>query len=343
MGSVSGRALLCRGPVAGVLVSLVAVAVACCQPLPPTPVIVDDDGSADGMIGLLCLLQDPQFQVKAVTICQGLAHPDVFAPLAARMLARVERRGIPVAAGRLAPLQGTNAFPEAWRGDTDRFWGVDLPATAPAPSRLPAAQLLVQTIRRSPRPVIIVATGPLTNVAEALRLSPGIAAKIRLVEVMGGAVWTAGNVGREWPAIDNQVAEWNIWVDPVAAHEVLASGVRVRFMPLDVTDKVVFYPDDAIAWRATGTAEGKLAADLLDYLHRQISPTGCSVWDALAAVDIGDPRACWARDVHIEIVTEPGPRQGMTALKPDLAPNCQSCRRPRSERIKTRILELLAS
>ncbi|NPV49095.1 MAG: nucleoside hydrolase [Armatimonadetes bacterium] len=342
MPSLRGRALSCRTALAAVLLFLVAVAMGFCQSPAPTPVIVDDDGSADGMIGLLCLLQDPQFQVKAVTICQGLAHPDVFAPLAARMLARVGRGGIPVAAGRLTPVEGTNAFPDAWRGDTDRFWGVDLPSTAPEPSRLPAARLIVETIRRSPQPVIIVATGPLTNVAEALRLSPSIARKIRLVEVMGGAVWTEGNVGREWPAIDNQVAEWNIWVDPMAAQEVLASGVPARFMPLDVTNKVVFYPDDATAWRATGTPEGELAADLLDYLHRQISPTGCSVWDALAAVDIGDPRACWARDVHIEIVTEPGPRQGMTALRADLAPNCQSCRRPRAERIKARILELLA-
>lgn len=138
--------------------------------------------------------------------------------------------------------------------------------------------------------MIVVATGPLTNVAEALRLRPSIARKIRLVEVMGGAVWTEGNVGREWPAIDDQVAEWNIWVDPVAAQEVLASGVPVRFMPLDVTDKVVFYPADAATWRATGTAEGRLAA-----------------------------------------------------LRPDLAPNCQSCRRPRVERIKARLVELLAN
>lgn len=343
MRSLSGPRPPSRGVVTVVLLSLLAATVAFCQASATTPVIVDDDGSADGMIGLLCLLQDPQFQVKAVTISQGLAHPDIFAPLAARLLAQVGRTGIPVAAGRLTPLAGTNAFPEAWRGDTDRFWGVDLPATGPEPSPLGAARLIVETLRKSPQPVIIVATGPLTNVAEALRLRPSIARKIRLVEVMGGAVWTEGNVGREWPAIDNQVAEWNIWVDPVAAQEVLASGVPVRFMPLDVTDKVVFYPADATAWRATGTAEGRLAADLLDYLHRQISPTGCSVWDALAAVDVGDPRAFWARDVGIEIVAEPGPRQGMTALRPDLAPNCQSCRRPRVERIKARLVELLAN
>jgi purine nucleosidase/pyrimidine-specific ribonucleoside hydrolase len=325
-----------------VVMLLLITGVAVSQSAAPIPVLLDDDGSADGMISLLCLLQDPQFRVRAVTISQGLAHPDVFAPLAARMLARVGRNGIPVAAGRLRPLEGANAFPDAWRGDTDRFWGVELPAAGVRLSPLPAAQLIADVVRRSSQPVIIVATGPLTNVAEALRLSPSIARNIRLVEVMGGAVWTEGNVGREWPEIDNQVAEWNIWVDPVAAHEVLASGVPVRFMPLDVTNDVVFYPVDAAAWRATDTPEGRLAADLLDYLHKQISPTGCSVWDAIAAIDLSDPRACWAREVRLEVLTEPGPTQGMTQLQPEGPPNCQACRRPRVERIKARLLELLA-
>lgn len=292
----------------------------------PIPLIVDDDGSADGMVGLLCVLRDPRYTVRAVTISAGLAHPDVFAPLAARMLARIGRSDIPVAAGHLTPLTGANAFPEAWRADTDRFWGVALPADPVALSPLPAAELIAQTVAAAPQPVVLLVTGPLTNLAEALRLHPEIAGKIRAVHVMGGAVWTGGNIHREWPAINNAVAEWNIWADAVAAQEVFSSGLPVRLVPLDVTNQVVMNRNDLRAWRAAGTPEGELAAELLEYLLHQISPTGCSVWDAVAAIDLCCPEVCTAEAVRIEVVTTPGPEEGWTVPVGAIDATVAACR-----------------
>lgn len=308
----------------------------------PRPVICDDDGSADGMVALIACLQSPKLDVRAVTISQGLAHPQVFAPLVQQMLARLGRPDIPVGAGSEVPLAGGNAFPEPWRGDTDRFWGIPLPeATEADPEH--AADLIVRTVRGSSQPVSLLVTGPLTNVAAALRKAPDVASRIEIVQVMGGAVWVPGNVGAEWPEIDNDVAEWNIWIDPLAAREVLSSGIPVRFVPLDATNRMRFTQQDADAWRATGTPAGLMAAGLLEYLFHQISPEGVSVWDAVAAAHLIDPSLCAAASTRMEIVTVPGPTQGWT--KPDVpsGPICEVCRVPMVRRIRSLMVNLLGN
>lgn len=308
----------------------------------PRPVICDDDGSADGMVALIACLQSPTLDVRAVTISQGLAHPRVFAPLARRMLAHLGRPQIPVGAGSEVPLAGNNAFPEPWRGDTDRFWGIPLPEVADVASE-PAADLIVRTLRESTSPVSLLVTGPLTNVAAALRQAPDVAARIEVVQVMGGAVWVPGNVGAEWPEIDNDVAEWNIWVDPVAAREVLASGVPVRFIPLDATNRMRFTQRDSDAWRAAGTPAGQMAAGLLDYLLHQISPEGVSVWDAVAAAHLIDPSLCATATARIQVVTAPGPTQGWTVPGVRSGPMSEVCRVPMVRRIRSLLVGLFGA
>ena len=97
------------------------------RPLPtpsgqsPIPIIVDDDGSPDGMVALLYFLRNPLFEVKAVTISCGEAHPELFAPHVQRFLAGLGRPDIPVGVGRATPLEGNNAFPGPWRQASDDF------------------------------------------------------------------------------------------------------------------------------------------------------------------------------------------------------------------------------
>lgn len=72
-----------------------------------------------------------------------------------------------------------------------------------------------------------------------------------------------GNIKSDWPAIENSVAEWNIWVDPVAAQEVFASGVKLHLTPLDATNQVKWTQSNALSWAASGSAEGVLAGEML--------------------------------------------------------------------------------
>lgn len=305
----------------------------------PIPIIVDDDGSPDGLLALLYFLGNPLFDVRAVTVSNGEAHPEVFAPHIQQLLAALDRPDIPVGAGRDAPLEGDNAFPDPWREGSDAFWGLDLPHSPAAAEPVPAAALIVDVLTASPEPVLVFVSGPHTNLAEALRLEPGIAANIRAVHVMGGSIDVPGNIYSDWSAIDNRVAEWNIWVDPVAAAEVFGSGLPLHLTPLDATNRVLWTRTDARDWAAARTAEGALAGELLQGLLRSWDSGSVPLWDLVAAVNAADASACPGVPRSLEVVTTPGPEQGRTVATGS-PPNAVVCLEPDPDRIKARAAEV---
>ena len=323
-----------------------AAAVVTPWPLPtlsgqtPVPIIVDDDGSPDGMIALLYFLRNPLFEVKAVTISQGEAHPDVFAPHVSQLLAGLGKADIPVGAGRGTPLAGDNAFPEPWREGSDAFWGISLPA-APVPTEpVPAAELIAQTIRGSAEPMAVFVSGTHTNLAEALRLDPGIADKIRGVYVMGGSVHAPGNIHAEWPQLDNEVAEWNIWADALAAGEVFDAGLPLHLIPLDATRQVLWTEADAARWASSGSEDGRLAAGLLRALL-SMSPEGVAyVWDVVAAGAATDARLCPETSLSLDVVTAAGPEQGRMVIA-EGPPNVAVCLTPNAAQTKARVEDIL--
>ncbi|MGK7903687.1 MAG: nucleoside hydrolase [Hormoscilla sp.] len=298
------------------------------------PLIVDDDGSQDGMTALAYMLQNPQFSVEAITISQGLARPQIFGDNVMRMLTRLDVTGIPVGLGSEAPLAGDNTYPEPWRDATDIFWAptVQLPEEAlETVDERDAADLIIDTVNESPEPVAILSTGSLTNIAEALRRDPEIVDNIAVLQIMGGAVFVEGNL-REAPDPEvamNEVAEWNIWVDPVAAAEVFAAGsegLEISLTPLDATNQINITRADQDAWEAAGTPESLLAAEFLDVAFAisgddPLIPN--PVWDLVAAINLSEPDFSAATPLHIEVDTEslPNDTQGQLVVNPDLPPN----------------------
>jgi len=291
------------------------------------PIIVDDDGSPDGTIALLYFLSNPQFDVQAVTISSGEAHPVVFAGHILQLLAGLGRENIPVGAGRETSLEGNNAFPDPWRQVSDNFWDVSLPQASVSISPVPAAQLIVDTVNHSPQPVLVFVSGTHTNLAEALRIDPGITDHIRDVYIMGGSVYVPGNINSDWPALDNKVAEWNIWVDPIAADEVFSSGLPLHLVPLDATKRMVWTQSDIPAWQASTSPEGVMASNLLEWMLNSWSPEGVYVWDLVAALQATNPALCTEAPLAIDIVTTPGPEQGRTVASEE-KPNTEVCLNP---------------
>ncbi len=299
----------------------------------PIPMIVDDDGSPDGSIALLYFLNNPLFDVRAVTISSGEAHPSLFAPHLLQLLASVGRDDVLVGAGRETPLEGNNAFPDSWRQASDNFWEIELPAATATLEPVPAAELIVNTINSSPQPVLIFISGTHTNLAEALRIDPGIGENIRDVFIMGGSVYVPGNIHSDWPEINNKVAEWNIWVDPVAATEVFTSGLPLHLIPLDATRKVGWTQSDLPSWTSSSSAEGALAGDLLQWMLNSWSPKGVYIWDLVAAVQATNPALCPEASLAVDIITTPGSEQGRTAVVQE-TPNVGVCLEPDAEQIK---------
>lgn len=134
--------------------------------------------------------------------------------------------------------------------------GPALPADLGEPASRDAVGFIVDTVRARPGEVWLVATGPLTNVALALRVAPDLAEGLAGISLMGGGV-AFGNV--------TPAAEFNILVDPEAADVVFRSGVRLVMAGLDVTHQWPIGPDERARIRSEGGRVSAFCADLLDF------------------------------------------------------------------------------
>lgn len=306
----------------------------------PVPLIFDDDGSPDGVIALLYFLRNPHFDVKAVTVSQGEAHPQVFSLHISRLLSVLGRDDIPVGFGRATPLEGENAFPEPWREASDRFFEIQLQESPAATEARPATDVILETLSDSTEPMMVFISGSHTNLAEALRVNPEFAEKIAGVYVMGGSIHKQGNIESDWPEIHNAVAEWNIWVDPQAAHEVLASGIPVHLVPLDATDQVTWTNADAQAWASSTATETVLAGNTLKWMLRSWGIDTVYVWDLVAAVVAADPRVCPEVLLSLDVMVDPGPEQGRTMLV-DGPANAQVCLEPNPGQVRALVGQTL--
>jgi inosine-uridine nucleoside N-ribohydrolase len=152
--------------------------------------------------------------------------------------------------------------------------------------------VIAEIATSSDRPVTLVATGPLTNVALFAARHPAAAAALERVVVMGGAI----GLGNMTPA-----AEFNIWADPDAAQRVFTSGLDVTMVGLDVTHKALFTPDENDRLRERGRA-GRLTAELVDF-YRRSNPSrpGVPIHDAVAVAQVVRPSLLTLADCHVEV------------------------------------------
>lgn len=146
----------------------------------------------------------------------------------------------------------------------------------------------------------IVPTGPLTNLAAALRKDPTITQLIGNVTLMGGALTVEGNV--------SEVAEANINQDAEAANEVFTSKLPITMVGLDVTLRTLLTKKETQQWRELGTRAGKAYADLTDfyidaYYNLGIDKSGCAIHDPLAVGVAIDPSFVTTLALPMKVIT----------------------------------------
>jgi purine nucleosidase len=279
-------------------------------------VIVDHDGAVDDLVALSLLAKSGRVRVRAVTVCPADAYLEPATRATLLFLDRMGVKGATVAQGH---DEGANPFPAEWRRDAAQVLEIDAlkgrePTGANPLAREDAAHTLVRLLsgRRS---YTILETGPLTNIAGALRLKPLIARRIRRIYVMGGAVRVPGNVSQ---AGHDGSAEWNVFNQPQAAAEVIASGVPVTLVALDATNKVPLRSAfvDRLAQRPAVAAQ--LAAKSLRLTLNQL-PDGYYFWDTLTAAALLDPGVVTVKRMRLKVLTA-GPSQGRTVEAADGAP-----------------------
>ena len=300
--------------------------------------LFDDDGSRDGTAALLYLLNNPAISIQAITISYGEAHPATYIQHIGCLLEMFGFPAIPLGAGRDKPLAGGTPFPGWLRQLSDDFWDYPLPRASPPYPFQDAPSLIVSTIQQAAQPVTLFMSGPLTNLAQALRLDPAIQAKISAVYLMGGAVYVPGNIQGLERGSDNAVADWNMIADPQAAKEVFESGLLLYMVPLDATHPVLFSQHELHPWRKGG-ALANLVVDLMDILFNTWNMKTAEVFDLTAAVLMVHPEMCRYQPLTLEVVTEDGPNQGQTKVAPGGAPNVYVCLEPDVKAVKHNLLE----
>jgi pyrimidine-specific ribonucleoside hydrolase len=284
-------------------------------------IIIDTDAGSDDIMAVALLLSHPSVQIDAITVDNGLAHVDAGARNMGRLLDLAGRKQVPVFAGRDKPLRGNAEFPADWRKITDDLPGVPLPPASRTPEKKLAVDYLVERLRNAPAPVQILALGPLTNIAEALERDRSIAAHIQEIVIMGGAVRAPGNLqdGGVFHT-QNSTAEWNMFIDPMAARIVFRSGVPIRLIALDATNKVKITPEFLREFEAKARSPlGRVVAGVLKADRALIDTGFFYAWDPLAAAALLRPNIVKTAAMHIEI-KEDAPEEGRTAESPG-APN----------------------
>jgi inosine-uridine nucleoside N-ribohydrolase len=281
------------------------------------PLIIDTDAGSDDLMAISFLMAHPSVRIEAITIANGLAHVDAGARNLARLAELGGRKDTLVFAGRSTPLQGNAEFPAEWRKISDDLPGVTLPAASRPPQNRGAADYLVDRLRDSRHPVRILALGPLTNLAEALKRDPSIAGSIQEIVIMGGAVRVPGNLADGgFLKTENKTAEWNIYVDPLAAGIVFRSGIPIRLIPLDATNKVPIHVDFLRDFRSEAKSPlAKVVVQILEADKKSIEDGYFFAWDPLAAVALLHPAVVKTSRLHLDVLQDP-PQEGRTAQTP---------------------------
>lgn len=261
----------------------------------PTKVLLDTDigSDIDDAFALAYLLAQPECELLGVTTVSG--QPELRAQLA-DALCRVAAKDIPIAAGAAEPLRGDQRQREVPQAEALARWphGEHFPADSAVP-------LLREGIRSNPGEVVLLAVGPLTNVAQLFEADAEAPALLKALVMMGGDY-----------AGDTTKPEWNLSCDPLAARRVFESGVPVlRAAGLDVTRRVRLERP-----RVRERCRGPLLAAVLDFARTWFERREAVTFhDPLAAAAIFDDGVCHFATGEVDVSVE-GATAGLTRWRP---------------------------
>ncbi|MBW4474689.1 MAG: nucleoside hydrolase [Stenomitos rutilans HA7619-LM2] len=219
------------------------------------PIVIDCDPGADDAIALFLALAFPEhLNVLGITTVAGNV-PLSLTQKNARALCELMSVDVPVYAGCPRPLLRPLLTAEDVHGKTG-LDGIHLPEPQMPLQEQHAVDFLIETLLRSTHKITLATLGPLTNIAIALIKVPAICQHIQEIVMMGGAL-TQGNI--------TPSAEFNLYVDPHAAHVVATAGVPLTIMSLDVTHQAIATPERLHGIRAINSPISAATLGLLNH------------------------------------------------------------------------------
>ncbi|MFH8410070.1 nucleoside hydrolase [Streptomyces sp. NPDC018019] len=270
-------------------------------------IILDCDPGHDDAIAMLLAHGNPDIDLVAVTTVVGNQTLEKVTRNALSVARIAGITGVPFAAGCPRPLVRTIENAPEIHGDTG-LDGPDLPEPNIDLDRRHAVDLIIDTVMsHEPGEITIVPTAGLTNIAMAVRKEPRIAERVREVVLMGGG-YHEGN----WSA----VAEFNIVIDPHAAHIVFNERWPVTMVGLDLTHQALATPEVTKKIAAVGTRPAGFVLELLDFFRDAYRENQGfeypPVHDPCAVAYVIDPDVMTVRKAPVDIELTGGLTMGMT-------------------------------
>lgn len=295
----------------------------------PVKMILDIDTGVDDAMALAYAIASPDIELIGVTTVFGNVSVKTSNRNTLALLDLLNRNDVPVYEG----LNHASHKTEVYEGDAivrfihgdNGIGNVVIPDSKREVEKQSAIDFMIESANKYGKDLYIVAVGPQTNLAAALKKDPTMADKVGKIAIMGGALMVEGNI--------NHYAEANINNDPYAADDIFKSNAKITMVGLDVTQRTVLTKEDTKIWRDLGTASGKAYADIVDYYidsyaKNQPQLGGCSLHDPLAVVVAVRPDLVETLDLFMKAGTTEadfGRTIGLYGRMNDPNPNVSVC------------------
>jgi purine nucleosidase len=270
-------------------------------------ILFDTDPGIDDACAILLALASPELSVEGLSIVHGNCSLEQGTRNALSVLELGNASHIPVARGCELPLVQPSLLAPETHGETGL--GYAKPAEPRArPIGQHAIDFLIEKILSSPGEITLVAIGPLTNIALAIRQEPRIAEAIKELIIMGGAIRQEGNT--------TALAEFNTFVDPHAAHIVYHAGILTTLVPLDVTYQCILTPNHVRRLQKSDSPITEFVAEATRFymeFHDEFQKIeGCVINDPLALALTFAPELCSYQELHVDVDLSGGISMGKT-------------------------------
>ena len=260
----------------------------------------------DDALAFLLALASPEIKLEALTTTQGNVTLEKATRNALTVLELARASHIPVARGSLLPLVQPLRASAAVHGESG-IGNSKLPEPQAKPVAAHAVDYLIERVLAEPNEISIFPIGPLTNIAMAIRKEPRFVSAVKELVIMGGAILEYGN--------STPQAEFNIYVDPHAAHIVFHSGIPITLIPLDATHKCMLKQEHVDRLMQIDSPISRFIRDALEvYLDAsiQLGYEGSSLHDPLTLATVIAPELLTLKEYYVDVDISLGVSMGKT-------------------------------
>ncbi len=269
----------------------------------PTKLLIDTDPGVDDAIAIFMALAAPDVELLGLTTVGGNVPLARATRNALALLQAAGRSDIPVAKGASRPLRGSFRYAPQFHGPGGL--SRQLPEPDAGPIADGAVRFLNDRLTQHPGEAVLVALGPLTNVAQLLRKYPAALKQAKNIVVMGGAVNTPGNVTPK--------AEFNFYSDPAAAGIVLSSGLPITVVDLAACRQVGISREQALSLHSNHPI-GRLTLEMLQgWFAKDPSRQRFEFYDPLALAIALEPAIATVAKVDLDVGLEENESLGETS------------------------------